>query len=205
MDEYPSLPLAAGPPPQERADAARNRARVLAAAELLFAERDPGTVTMDEIAKAAGIGRGTLYRRYPDRASIARALLDEHERVLQEKVLRGPPPLGPSESPRSQPSPADRLAAFYQASAEFLEAHGHLLLGAEAGIARYGTGAYAFWRLHVTHLARQAGVHDPDALADLLLSPLTPELFTHQRQNGVSLIRIIEALRKIAYGVLPGS
>ncbi|MGW9597713.1 TetR/AcrR family transcriptional regulator [Streptomyces chartreusis] len=203
MDEFPLLPLADGPPPHERADAARNRARVLAAAERLFADRDPGAVTMDDIARAAGIGRGTLYRRYPDRASIAWALLDRHERVLQEQVLRGPPPLGPSEPQQPQPSPADRLAAFYRASAEFLEAHGRLLLGTETGIARYRTGAYAFWRLHATHLARQAGIADPEPFADLLLAPLAPELFTHQRQNGVSLIRIIEALTKMARGALP--
>src|SRR5688500_14559936 len=74
--------------PRERADAARNRAKVLAAAAELFAARDPREVTMDDIAKAAGVGRGTLYRRYPDTASMARALLDEHERELQERLLR---------------------------------------------------------------------------------------------------------------------
>ena len=58
----------------ERADAARNRARILTAAEELFAERGAATVTMEDIARAAGVGRGTLYRRYPDRAAIATAL-----------------------------------------------------------------------------------------------------------------------------------
>jgi AcrR family transcriptional regulator len=55
----------------ERADAARNRRRVLAAAEELFARRDARNVTMEEIARTAGVGKGTLYRCYPDRASIA--------------------------------------------------------------------------------------------------------------------------------------
>jgi AcrR family transcriptional regulator len=68
--------------PVERADAARNRAKVLAAAEALYARADPRTVTMDDIAKEAGVGRATLYRRYPDPAAIATALLDEHERRL---------------------------------------------------------------------------------------------------------------------------
>nr|WP_255559554.1 TetR/AcrR family transcriptional regulator [Mumia sp. zg.B17] len=54
---------------------------------------------MNDIARAAGVGRGTLYRRYPDRASIATALLDEHERRLQEALLSGPPPLGPGARP----------------------------------------------------------------------------------------------------------
>ncbi|MDV9202687.1 helix-turn-helix domain-containing protein, partial [Streptomyces sp. Wh19] len=66
----------------ERADAARNRAKVLAAANRLFAAGDPRSVTMDAVAREAGVGRGTLYRRYPDIPSIATALLDEHERSL---------------------------------------------------------------------------------------------------------------------------
>src|SRR5918995_7523710 len=123
----------------ERADAARNRARVLAAADGLFASRGADHVTMEDIARAAGVGRATLYRRYPDRASIAVALLDEHERDLQERLLRGPPPLGPGAPP------AERLAAFYRALVELLEHHGHLALAAETGERRYRTGAYRAW------------------------------------------------------------
>ncbi|MFE2108820.1 TetR/AcrR family transcriptional regulator [Kitasatospora sp. NPDC059463] len=195
------LPMADGRPPRERADAARNRAKVLAAAERLFAAGDPAAVTMDDIARAAGIGRGTLYRRYPDRASIARALLDEHERALQERMLRGAPPLGPGE-PGGAAAPADRLAAFYAAMVELLETHVHLVLGAETGAARYRTGAYAFWRLHVTHLAREAGRPDPGVLADQLLAPLAPELFRHQRDAGVTPARIAAGLAALAHGAL---
>ncbi|MEU8132008.1 TetR/AcrR family transcriptional regulator [Streptodolium elevatio] len=198
MSRLPDLPLAGEPQPRERADAARNRARVLAAAERLFAERDPATVTMDDIAKAAGIGRGTLYRRYPDRVSIARALLDEHERALQEKLMRGPAPLGPE----PETSPAERLAAFYAAMVDMLETHVHLLLGAETGAARYTTGAYAFWRLHVRHLAQQAGAEDADTLADLLLAPLAPELYRYQRDKGTPMERISGGLEALAYATL---
>ncbi|MGC0423022.1 TetR/AcrR family transcriptional regulator [Embleya sp. AB8] len=185
-------------PPRERADAARNRARVLAAAEELFASGDPAEVTMEDIAKAAGIGRGTLYRRYPDRASIARALLDAHERALQHEILRGAPPLGPDET-----DPAERLAAFYAAMVELLERHVHLLLGAETGPARYRTGAYDFWYTHVRLLA--AGTPDPDTLADVLLAPLAPELYRRQREQGISVDRIKAALAELGRGVLAGS
>ncbi|MGW4893356.1 TetR/AcrR family transcriptional regulator [Kitasatospora sp. NPDC004240] len=195
----PQLPLADGPPPRERADAARNRARVLAAAERLFAEGDPAAVTMDDIARTAGIGRGTLYRRYPDRAAVARALLDRHEHALQEQLLHGPAPLGPGADGERPPAPAERLAAFYTAMAGLLDTHVHLALGAETGPARYRTGAYHFWHLHVAHLARQAGAEDPQALADHLLAPLAPELFRHQREQGLTLDRITRTLTHLAH------
>src|SRR4051812_2707868 len=73
--------------PVERAHAARNRARVRPAPERLFAEAGTDSVRMDEIPKPPGIGRATLYRRYPDTQSIALALLDEHERALQAKII----------------------------------------------------------------------------------------------------------------------
>lgn len=132
---------------------------------------------MDDIARAAGVGRGTLYRRYPDTVSIAVALLDEHERELQEKLLRGEPPLGPGAPP------ADRLAAFYAAMVQLLDRHNNLVLGAEVGDARFSGGAYGFWRVHVRSLLVAAGTPDPDTLVDLLLAPLAPEVFRFQKEN----------------------
>ncbi|WP_460716955.1 TetR/AcrR family transcriptional regulator [Microbispora hainanensis] len=189
--ELPVLDLEPGRPApvRERADAARNRMRVLKAAEQLFATRDARHVTMDEIAKAAGVGRATLYRRYPDPASIATALLDEHERQVQGHILNGPPPLGPGASP------ADRLAAFYVAMIDLLERHLHLVLGAETGSARFGTGAYRFWRTHVRMLLTEARVPDPEGKADAVLAPLAPEVYQFQRQTlGLSQARVTESL-----------
>ncbi|MFC0548516.1 TetR/AcrR family transcriptional regulator [Kutzneria chonburiensis] len=179
--------------PVERADAARNRAKVLAAAERLFAEAGTDSVTMDEIAKAAGIGRATLYRRYPDTRSIALALLDEHERALQAKIILGAPPLGPGVPP------AQRLAAFLGAMVDLLEGHLHLALGAETGHARYTTGAYAFWRSHVRLLLTEAGASDPDTLCDMVLAPLAPEIYWYQRHTrGHSVAEIVSALHLLA-------
>ncbi|MFD4431571.1 TetR/AcrR family transcriptional regulator [Nocardia sp. NPDC058497] len=187
------------PQPAERTDAARNRAKVLAAAAELFATRDPRTVTMDDIAKAAGVGRGTLYRRYPDRTAIAVALLDEHERALQEQLLRGEPPLGPGASP------ADRLAAFYAAMVELLTAHAHLVLGAESGGARFATGAYGFWSAHVRALIVEAGVAQPDSLVDPALAPVAAEVYLHQRERGLSPGQITEGLAALAHRLLDQS
>ena len=191
------LPLVDPPPRPERADAARNRARVLAAAERLFAARGAREVSMEDIAREAGVGKGTLYRRYPDRAALAVALLDEHERRLQERLLGGPPPLGPGAPP------AQRLAAFYAAMVELLARHLDLALAAETGAARYRTGAYGFWRAHVHALVGEAGVDDPDdVLAELLLAPLAVDLHQHLTARGADLGTLTAALARLAERML---
>ncbi|WP_028938275.1 TetR/AcrR family transcriptional regulator [Pseudonocardia spinosispora] len=180
----------------ERADAARNRARVLAAAAELLREREPRSVTMDDVAKAAGVGRATLYRRYPDVRSIAEALLDEHERALQEKLLRGAPPLGPGAPP------AERLAAFYAAMVDYLERHLYLVLGVDAGAAQQSVGSYGFWRAHVRSLIAEA-TDDPDALTDALLAPIAGEVYRYQREHlGLTPERIVAGLALLAHRVL---
>jgi AcrR family transcriptional regulator len=178
--------------PRERADAARNRARVLDAAARLFAAHDGRTVTMERIAAEAGVGKATLYRRFPDVASIAVALLDEHERALQDRLLHGPPPLG------TGAPPGERLAAFYRAMVRLLERHGHLALAAETGARRFATGAYQAWALHVRGLLDDAGVRGGAALADALLAPLAPDVYAHQRASGRSARTIADALATLA-------
>src|SRR3954465_10063 len=107
----------AGEAPRERADAARNRRKVLAAAGELFAMRGVAAVSMDDVAAAAGVGKGTLYRRFGDKSGLAAALLDEWESELQGGMLSGPPPLGPGAPPE------ERLVAFVDAYLGFVVAH----------------------------------------------------------------------------------
>src|SRR5690349_15235935 len=56
-----------------RADARRNRAQILAAARDVFAEQGAGA-PLDEVARRAGVGIATLYRRFPDRQSLIGAV-----------------------------------------------------------------------------------------------------------------------------------
>src|SRR5919112_6366490 len=58
-----------------RADAERNRRRILAAASTVFAERGLG-VSLDDVAAAAGVGVGTVYRRFPDKDALIDALFE---------------------------------------------------------------------------------------------------------------------------------
>jgi AcrR family transcriptional regulator len=76
MSADPQVPL--------RADARRNRDQIIAAARTIFAEFGP-EVPMEEIARAAGVGVGTLYRRFPDREALIRAVaVDNFSRVLDD-------------------------------------------------------------------------------------------------------------------------
>ena len=66
-----------------RRDAELNRQRILAAAGELFAERGLA-VTLDDIARHAGVGVGTVYRRYPDKELLIDALFEERLTALCE-------------------------------------------------------------------------------------------------------------------------
>jgi len=178
----------------ERSDAARNRQRVLDAAADLFARQGARNVTMGDIAAAAGVGRGTLYRRYPDIPSIAMALLDEHERALQEQLMSGAPPLGPGATPGA------RLAAFYAAMVDLLEQHVHLMLGAETAEERFAVGAYGFWRVHVRALLPDK---EDDAMIDILLAPINPDVYEYQRRTrNLTPPQIKTALAGLAHALL---
>ena len=164
-----SLELLRTPPPKERADAARNRAAVLQAAARLFAERGVAAVSMDQVAAAAGVGKGTVFRRFGDKAGLAVALLDAGERELQEAILRGPPPLGPGAGP------AARLTAFASAYLDYLLGHLELVRMSETAApgARHRIGAYRFWHRHVAMLL--AGSPDPGYAAHAFLAALAAE------------------------------
>jgi AcrR family transcriptional regulator len=69
--------MTAQPPARLRADARRNRDQILAAAKAAFAELGPD-VAMEEIARRAAVGVGTLYRRFPDRDALIRAVAREN-------------------------------------------------------------------------------------------------------------------------------
>ena len=187
------------PETPERQDAARNRERILCAARRLFDERGAGCVSMDEVAEAAGVGKGTLFRRFGSRASLAAAVLSERERAFQEAVIRGAPPLGPGAPP------AERLVAFGEAMLDTLEAHSELLLAAETGPARYTHPAYAVHRLHVTLLLADAHPGcDAELLADSLLSALGAELFVYLRRvREMPLERLKEGWRALVLRTVP--
>jgi AcrR family transcriptional regulator len=110
-------PVVWGAPPAERADAARNRLHLLTTARQMLAEQGPDRLTMDGLAERAGLGKGTVFRRFGTRAGIFQALLDDAEKTFQQQVLSGPPPLGPGADPLG------RLIAYGRARAGFMVSH----------------------------------------------------------------------------------
>jgi AcrR family transcriptional regulator len=191
------LPIAGQPQP-ERADAARNRARILAAVRHLLADHTPCEISIDDVAAAAGVGKGTIYRRFGDRGRLMQALLDEREEALQSAVLSGPPPLGPGAEP------CDRLIAFLCALVDQLEEVGDLIAEVETGQQWLVSPPQRFRRLHVRILLVDARPDlDAEVLADALLAPLAADSYHYQRQHaGHSPGRIKRALRALATALL---
>jgi AcrR family transcriptional regulator len=168
--------LTLGPVSPERADAARNRRHLLATAREMLAEQGTDRLTMDALAERAGLGKGTVFRRFGTRAGIFQALLDDDERDFQEQVLSGPPPLGPGAPP------LDRLIAYGRARTCFLTGHREIaraaLDGREPVPAGRGT---PLSRVHIRYLLKEMrlGAADLDVLALQLTAALDGPLLLY--------------------------
>ncbi|MGW7683742.1 TetR/AcrR family transcriptional regulator [Kribbella sp. NPDC054772] len=192
------LPVVGEPRP-ERADARRNRLRVLEAADRLFTAHGVQNVSLDAIAAEAGVGKGTVFRRFGDRAGLAVALLDEREQELQAKIISGPPPLGPGAPPLV------RLLAFLDAYLDLLDRHVALFMDSENASdgARYRIGSYHLWHRHLSHLIESARPDlDADYTAHVLLAPLAADLHNALRTQGFELDRMRAGLAAIAKNLL---
>jgi AcrR family transcriptional regulator len=162
--------------PRERADAARNRARILDAAAALVAEHGIEEVSMEDVARAACVGTGTLYRRFGDRAGLALALLDAHTRDFQNALIAGPPPLGPGAPP------TERLRAFGDGFLDLLERHASLLV--VAAPPGRDLGPSTVYTTHLAILLREAAPQlDAEFTARALLDTLNPAQYLFARRG----------------------
>jgi AcrR family transcriptional regulator len=169
-------PVIWGPPPAERADAARNRRVLLATAREIVAAEGAGKLTMDGLAERAGLGKGTVFRRFRTRAGIFQALLDDDERDFQEQVLSGPPPLGPGAPP------LDRLIAYGHARTDFLIGHREIARATLDGRERVPAGSSSpMSREHLRFLLGEIclGTADLDVLATQLTAALDGPLLLY--------------------------
>ncbi|TYB62667.1 TetR/AcrR family transcriptional regulator [Nonomuraea sp. PA05] len=188
MRERRSLPIVGQPQP-ERADAARNRQKIIEVAARMVAECGTDDLSLDEVAREACVGVGTVYRRFGDRTGLLLALMDERERRLQAAFLSGPPPLGPGAPAR------DRIVAFLHALVDLKLANEVLFLLLEkGGTGKRYIGPYQVHHLHVaTLLAQACPGADAAYLADALLAPVSAHLIASQRQERGMTVEQIKA------------
>ena len=160
-------------------------------------------MTMEEISHSAGVGKGTLYRRFPNKGILCQALLDEPTREFQRETMElvGEPGVGPLR----------KLDRFLDALVGFTEEHLDLLYGGEEPLwgsnrlARFGSPAYDWRRWTVLGLLRGAAREgevddnlDLEYLATALLAPLEVDLYYHQRRiEGLPTTRISAGLRSL--------
>ncbi|WP_432495744.1 TetR/AcrR family transcriptional regulator [Kineococcus gypseus] len=146
----------------------------MCAARGLVQEVGVAGFSMDRLAARAGVGKGTVFRRFGSRSGLFAALLDEFERSFQQEVLSGPPPLGPGADP------LERLEAFGRHRLRFLAERGDLLRAAEADLRGGQDPSADFARMHVRVLLRAAHVPgDRDVLAFFLLACLEAPMAAH--------------------------
>ncbi len=166
---------------RERSDAARNRRAILAATEELLAAHGPH-VSIEQIAAAAGVGKGTVFHRFGSRIGLMRALMIERAQALEEAVRTGPPPLGEGTPDR------ERLLAFIDAVIDVVSRNKNLM--AEMAYTPADMAAaedtpederdkhpvYDFWHGHISALiVAQRPDADADMIAHLLLGALHSE------------------------------
>lgn len=171
--------------PTERRDAARNRRALLEAAQRLIASCGVDALTMDNLAAEAGVGKGTVFRRFESREGLFAALLDHEETQWQTQVIAGPAPLGPGADPEQ------RLLAFGRSRIEAVLRLTPLIRNAGRAAAK-AYAARSFLVMHVRHLLAELGVTgDLPLLATALLAPLEAPIVEHQVEvEGLSVDRL---------------
>jgi AcrR family transcriptional regulator len=156
---------------------------------------------MDRLAEAAGVGKGTVFRRFGSRAGLMMTLLSDAEADFQARFMFGPPPLGPG-------APGlDRLIAFGAARIAFVLEYGELARAADVSARnRFEVPAVVLWHRHVEFLLREEGMDaDPWLMAMFLGAVLEPERLLHTvRVRGVSPERLAESWREVVVRVVRG-
>ena len=186
----------------ERRDAARNRERLLAAARELIAACGAEGLTMDRLAEHAGVGKGTVFRRFGSRAGLMLTLLSESEADFQSRFMFGPPPLGPG-------APGlERLIAFGAERISYVMEFGDLVLAAEhAARGRFEAPAAVLWHRHIEVLLREEGFGpDPWLMAGSLAATLDPDrLLSLVKVHGITPDRLTASWRDLVTRVVRGA
>jgi AcrR family transcriptional regulator len=187
--------------PRERADAAKNRQKILAAARVLANDRATPALTMQAVATAAGVGKATVFHRFGDRDGLVRALLDDHMTELQDGFLHGPSPLGPGAAAH------ERLEAFIVELVRRTVANlGAALIGESLTVSD-PPPVYGALRLHVSLLIAEIDADLPaSTLAAFLLNAVAPSVLERSLSAGdVDASELVDAARQLVRGITAGA
>ncbi len=187
----------------ERRDAVESRRRILEEARRLFDEHGIEAVSMHAIAHAAGVGQGTLYRRYTNKGDLCFDLIKESAesfRVDIEALLQ-------READRPALSRLDgvleRVVAFTEEKLPMMGAIRDAYCGQNRPM-QFSNPHYCWIHACVTELVSEAvaqgeiGVLDPVFTADALLGALSPQLYEFQRrERGMTPEEILAGVRRL--------
>jgi AcrR family transcriptional regulator len=171
--------------------------RILEAAVRVLAERGAEGTSIDAVACQAGVGKGTIFRRFGDRSGLFQALLDEHLRAFQDAFMFGPAPLGPG-------APAeDRLAAFLTGLLDLFDDQLEVTLALERDRLGAPIGGYLALSVHVESLISEISpALDAQVTAQLLLNAFNVNLVRYlRREAGVSLATIKASVHPLIAGL----
>jgi AcrR family transcriptional regulator len=214
MKDFHTLPhvsrVFARHPRPERRDAMEHRQRILEVARHLFAEQGVDAVSMHQIAMAAGVGQGTLYRRYANKGELCIYIMrEQHERFI-EKIA--------TLLTMWETTPAlERLDGVLSETVAFVEEGALLGPVATGDMRKIPCDAADLRRLSLQHaplyqwlqalligllgeaVAREELPSlDVPYTADAILATLHPIIYSLQRQErGFSPERILQGLRRI--------
>ena len=193
----------------ERRDAAESRRKILNAARTLFAERGVEAVGMYEIGRAAGVGQGTLYRRYEHKGALCAALLREGTEHFAGEVRR--------RLEKDAEPVLEQLEYLLEQLAQFNEDNAPLLgairdaAGGPRRFTPYQNPFYQWLRATVVMLLERSvergGIPalDVEYTSDAILAPLNIDLYLYQRHElGMEPKRITSSLRNLLLNGLGG-
>ncbi|MFN8450113.1 MAG: helix-turn-helix domain-containing protein [Anaerolineae bacterium] len=193
MDDNLILP----DPRPSRADALKNRALLLETAQRLFDENGVDAVTMSDVAESAGVGKGTLYRHFPNgKPDLCRVLIDEDQRELQNRTLA---------RLRQQGNAQTDLEWFLREAIAFVERNRRFMFAESSMGVTLDHPAHRWWRQTIRGLLVRMNLDlDIDYTADMLFVMLDPRIIHYQVVvRGYDVERIgdglITALRQIIH------
>jgi len=176
-------------PQPTRADAVANRRVLLQTARRLFTQQEVEAVTMTQLAQAAGVGKGTLYRHFSNKAEVCYALLDDEQRQLQNETLQ---------RMRATTNPAETMRWFLEGVVDFVVRNDQLLAAGlqEGNVTALTFPAHAWWHTTIRGLLDRMGISgDQDYLSDTLYVMVNVETIHYQlHTRGYTRHRIVDGV-----------